>query len=673
MIVRELLTKIGYKVDKGTEDKANQSFERVKGWARELGLVLGAGAVVLGFKRMVDAASDVEETLNVVSTAFGDNAQSVLDWAKTHAEAAGRSEYQLRSYAAALGQVVAPTLQNDKATADLSTSLAALTVDMASFNNETEADTLGALRSGLIGSYEPLQRFGVVMNVATLETFAAAKGIRKKMKDMSEAEKVQLRYNFIMERTAKQQGDAIRTAGGYANMVKRLEGTLLDLQVNLGKLFLPAMTAVVEALASATKAVGEFVYENKVPLMAAVNAVGNALNWAKLILVGFYEASGWAKIAMIGLAVALSMVLGVSKKVLITQTLLLAKFILIGAVIAGVILILDDLWKAFTTGEGVLAGFFGEFKAVADESDSYAVAIGRMLTNALDFWIEYFGGLRGAASGTIDEILNTFQPLFDWWYEWVGLPGEIFGIIASGIDVFIADSYRVFAAWYQSIWNGLALAVDGWLLEFDRYWTDLVVTLEGIGQDVMSILGDAWAAVTAFVQARIDFWRGLFEGLASDVASVFEGIAATIKGAIDNIVGWFADKLEPIIDEIRTAAEFWGNAFGGVTKFVGEVATDIGEAIGAIDAETAGPGGQVIAAAAAPPPMIGGPEIILPPPAAGRAGGDVNANQNIEVNVSAPGGDGPGIAAAVAPAVGRAAADGNRRTAQQLLLGGVTP
>lgn len=698
MIVRELLTLVGYKVDKTAEKKASKSFEWLKGKAQELGLVLGAGAVVLGFKRMVDAASDAEETLNVVSTAFGDQADMVLDWAAKHAQAAGRSQYSLREYAAALGQVTAPTLQNSEATAELSTNLAALTVDMASFNNETEQDTLGALRSGLIGSYEPLQRFGVVMNVATLETFAASKGIRKKMKDMSEAQKVMLRYNFIMERTANQQGDAIRTAGGYANMTKRLGGVLKDLQTNMGKLFLPVMVKVIEALVEVTNVIGEFIYENEVPLRFAINAVANALQWVKVMVLGLAEAFRES-----GLIIQ-TIVVGIGVRLLMLKAPIVLTFGLWAVAIAGIILLLDDLWSAFTTGEGVMAGWFNEFKAVAGETDSYAVAVGRSLGTALDFWIEYFTGAKDAS-----------QPFTDWLYDWVTLPGELLGAIAAETNVLVQSAIRTAAGWVRTLQGYIRgfiayvrdiapLASEFIAQSFESIWPFLVMVFEGIVSDIKAVLDTIWTAingffvgisnainaifgpihqtimdaltaafdaVSAFIMARVEFWRGIFATLGAAIATTFEAMGATIKAAIDSIVGWFTDQLEPVIAQIREAFEFWQGTFGGVTKFVGEIATDIGEAIGAIDTPAATPGGQLVAAAAGAPPMLG-PTVIAPPPAAGRAGGDVTASQSIEVNVNAPGGDGPTIAAAVAPAVGRAAADGNRRTAQQLLIGGAT-
>lgn len=704
MIVRELLTLVGYKVDKQAEQKASKSFDWLKGKAQELGLVLGAGAVVLGFKRMVDAASAVDENLNVITTAFEAQSESVLEWAKNAGEASGRSQYHMRQYAAALGAVVGPTLKNSEATADLSTNMAQLAVDLGSFYDATDEEALMALKAGLIGSIEPLQRFGVAMNVSALEAFAESKGIRKKIKDMTEAEKVQLRYRFIIDRTTKAQGDAAKTSDSYANLVKRLDGKIHELQVTLGRAFIPAMSALVKGITDVVKTIGEFIEENEGPLKAALDATANAFRLVTALLRGFYESSVIAKLGFTALVGAVMLLNVSTRKLLITKTLLLLKFILLAAVIAGVIVILDDLWKGITTGEGVLAGFVGELGAVAAETDSYAIAIGRSLGTALDYWIEYFTGVKGAS-----------QPVTDWLYDWGTLPGELLGAIVAETNVLVQNAIRAVGGWIRTLNSYVddfvayisdiaPVAAEFIAQSFESIWPFVVMVFEGIADDIGSVFETIWTAiegffvgianaidtfvgpihaaimgalaaafdaVSAFIMARVEFWRGVFGTLALAIATAFETAGATIKGAIDSIVTWFSDRLAPIIEQIKTAVDFWQGTFGGVTKFVGEVATDIGQAIGAIDAPAATPGGQLVAAAAAAPPMMLGPQFIAPP-AAGRAGGDVNATQSIEVNVNAPGGDGPGIAAAVAPAVGRAAADSNRRTAQQLLIGGAT-
>lgn len=534
MIVRELLTRIGYDVDPKAEKKAVSGFQRVKDAAGKLGIALSVGAVAIGFKKMVDAASDVEETMNVVTTAFEDQADSVLRWAQESGAAAGRSEFAMREYAATVGAVVGPTLGSAEATADLSTSMAQLAVDLGSFFNATDQEALDALRAGLIGSSEPMLRFGVNMNVAALEAFALAQGITKSMKDMTEAEKIQLRYQFIMARTTKAQGDATKTSGGFANQLKRLEGNVRDLAVTIGKQF-------VGNAANALKVLNQLLVVIKGQLVSVIRLLLAPFKLLGALMIGMWEASiGW-KVALGGLILAFVALRAASVKVLIVHGLLALKWLLIGAIIFAVILIIEDLWNALRGGNSVIGGVIDQFWFLHDQSGSVFDAIGEMLRTAVDFWIEYFTGIPEGTKHIGTMLVNA----------WKDITEKISGFFKSQIDLIVT------------------------------YWDD------------------------AFTR---------------------------ILNAAERFINRF---LSP---EILKRLEFVGNLIG----------------LGDDEAARA-------------------PARIAVPGSPAAGGGNVQSRQTIEVNVNAPGGDGPAIAGAVAPAVGRAAADGNRRTAQQLLAGGATP
>lgn len=54
---------------------------------------------------------------------------------------------------------------------------------------------------------------GIDLSVATLKEYALAQGITKSWTEMTQAEKVMLRYRYLMDNTAQQQGDFARTNG----------------------------------------------------------------------------------------------------------------------------------------------------------------------------------------------------------------------------------------------------------------------------------------------------------------------------------------------------------------------------------------------------------------------------------------------------------------------------
>lgn len=383
MIVRELLTRIGYDVDPRAEQRVKRGFKRVVDAAGRLGFALSAGAVAIGFQRVLNAASDVEETLNVVETAFEDQTAAVLQWARTSGEAAGRSEFAMREYAATVGAVVGPTLGSAEATAELSANMAQLAVDLGSFFNATDDDALQALRSGLIGQSEPLLRFGVAMNVAALDAFALQQGIGKTTKQMTEAEKITLRYRFILANTTKAQGDAEKTAGSFANQLKRLFGNLRDLAVAIGKQVLPGAADFLVTLNDIVKAI-------KGPLISVLRLLTAPIKLVITTIAGLVV--GLGQLNTVG-KVVFSALLGA---VLALKAPFIITFAIIGGLVVAAILIIEDLWLSLTEGRGVIAGVAGEFMAMFDETGSALEAFVGIFANAIDFWVEKLFGVEDA-------------------------------------------------------------------------------------------------------------------------------------------------------------------------------------------------------------------------------------------------------------------------------------
>ncbi|NIQ97566.1 MAG: hypothetical protein GWN87_27860, partial [Desulfuromonadales bacterium] len=273
MIVRELLTRVGFQTDRRSIRTADSAISGLKRAAGALAAVFAGGALAQGVRQMVELASDAEETRNVIRESFGQSAEAVQDWAAQQADAVGRSRFQLEEYAATLGAIITPLTGNAEASAAMSQELAQLAVDLGSFFNAAETDVLAALKSGLIGSTEPMMKFGVVMTQANLEAFRLEQGIGKSVKQMTEAEKTTLRYQFILSKTTAAQGDAARTADGYANLTKRLQANLKDLGTEIGFALLPGAIDLLNTLVALTQTVRD----NLGPALDSLLRVGRAL------------------------------------------------------------------------------------------------------------------------------------------------------------------------------------------------------------------------------------------------------------------------------------------------------------------------------------------------------------------------------------------------------------
>lgn len=236
------------------------------------------GALAAGLKTSVTSAAALEETMSKLSQVFGANSAEVEEFASRAAAATGRSRTDFLNYANDIQTVVQPMLGVGKASTDMSTKLAMLAVDLASFNDEADADVLTALRSGLIGSTEPLRRFGIVLTQASLQEFALSQGINKSLKSMTEQEKVMLRFQFIMARSNKAQGDAERTSGSFTNKVKGLQAAMGDLGEAIGGIFIGATGKdFIGGITSMIRAVESFFTDNKKGLQTILGLFSDLL------------------------------------------------------------------------------------------------------------------------------------------------------------------------------------------------------------------------------------------------------------------------------------------------------------------------------------------------------------------------------------------------------------
>lgn len=221
----------------------------------------------------VDLASQLTEVQNVVDTTFGDMASKVDDFTKTSIQDYGISELtvkQISSRFQALGtsvgitsqQVANGTAVTNKALmsqnntlykttdsmADMSLNLTRLAGDMASFYDVDQADVAKSLQSIFSGTIAPLRKYGLDLTQATLSEWAMKNGLDANIKSMTQAEKVLLRYNYVMANTQAAQGDFAKTANTWANSVRVLKQEFQAWGSIIGSVIINALKPFVQAL-----------------------------------------------------------------------------------------------------------------------------------------------------------------------------------------------------------------------------------------------------------------------------------------------------------------------------------------------------------------------------------------------------------------------------------------
>ena len=197
----------------------------------------------------IELASDLEEVQNVVDVTFGtEGAGKVEKWAKEASKQFGLTELQAKRYASTLGAMMKSNGMTEDEILTLSTDLAGLAADMASFYNMDFDTAFGKIQSGLAGMSMPLRQIGIDMTETAVSAYAMAQGYEKSFNEMSTAEQTLLRYKYLMSVTADAQGDFARTADSYANSQRRMQTGFDTLKAKLGESLLPIATAVSNAI-----------------------------------------------------------------------------------------------------------------------------------------------------------------------------------------------------------------------------------------------------------------------------------------------------------------------------------------------------------------------------------------------------------------------------------------
>lgn len=240
------------KWDKAAKESTDNISNNFSGMLKKL--VAGFSAVKIGKalldvgKAAISAASDLEEVQNVVDVTFGEGASKIEAWAKTAGTQFGLTETQAKRFTSTLGAMMKSAGLTGSEIVDMSTDMAGLAADMASFYNLDFDTAFQKIRSGISGETEPLKQLGINMSVANLNAFALQKGLSKTFEQMTQGEQTMLRYQYMMAATSDAQGDFARTSDGYANSMRTLETNIENLKTKLGDILLPAVTEVVAGL-----------------------------------------------------------------------------------------------------------------------------------------------------------------------------------------------------------------------------------------------------------------------------------------------------------------------------------------------------------------------------------------------------------------------------------------
>lgn len=480
--------------------------------------VLGAAGVAA--KKFADKASDLNESQNAVNVVFGKGSKIIGDFAKVADKQAGLSMQQLNELVVPLGASFRNYGDSATTAANKSVTLAKRAADMASVFNTSVPEALEAIQAGLRGEADPLEKFGVGLNAAAVQSKAMSMGLAKTAAELTNADMAQARYALILDQTSRFQGDFVRTSDQAANAARINAAQQENLEASLGKGLLPAYKTIVTIIGQATQFMAEHQSAVKV---AAVAITGLAAAVVSINLaMKVYEAGAIAVRAATAAWTAAQWLLNAALNANPIGIVILALVALGAALVV--------LWTKSETFRNIVTGTWNAIKAttvtvwdfIRDHLKAIMAALLIVLTGGLGALVVLavakwdaiksgtsaaWGAIKGAVSGAVSAVRSAISGGFD----------AAENAASSAVNRIESTVKRVFGA-LGGIVKGAVGAVRSGAAALAGAFSPITGALE-------DIIGVAERAI------------GMLQSVADKVSSV-GGIVGKAKGLLGHIPGF---------------------------------------------------------------------------------------------------------------------------------------
>lgn len=516
----------------------------MKGVAKAFAAALSVKAIADFSKEAIKLGSALQEVQNVVDVTFTTMNDEINEFAKNAAKTAGLSETMAKQYAGSFGAMAKSFGFAEQSAYTMATSLTQLSGDVASFYNISQDMAYTKLKSVFSGETESLKDLGIVMTQTALDDFAMRKGLKKTTSQMSEQEKVALRYQFILENLQGATGDFVRTQDGWANQTRVLSLQFDQLKATIGQGLIMALTPVIQVIndiiASLQTLADKFrdfmasvfggssgsdvsgmlgdAASNAYELADGITAAGNA---AKKSLAGFDEISRLSEPADASSATS-----GASDIAL-----------------PGITVPYEEVESAT---DGLIAKITEAMESIKQSLEPYA----ELFLPTIDAWRLSFEGFPEIISPALEQIRESFS----------GLMADTLAPFAEYlITQFIPDVSNTFSQTLAPIFTDvMAAAIQIFASDFENtcLWIDeLCNNLTTAFELVKKIFTDMCESMSAgwdehggsILDGIIEFKDGLWE----TIWYIYDSI---VKPVIDNcteMVSWLWDKhLKPLWDDL---------------------------------------------------------------------------------------------------------------------------
>lgn len=349
-------------------------------------------AISYGIGTTLKSAMAAEGAYNKFNTVFGEHKDDMLEFVEGLRKEMPTATHEIIMLAAGLGDLLIPMgIARSEAT-EMTQGFLTLSNKIAAFNDVSPKEVIEAIGSALVGSSEPMRRFGVDTRVTTLEATALTAGLIKEGETFAKLTpeiRAQVTAQAVLIQITNQSADAIEGFSENQDSALRrtqdLQASITDASVEIGNALLPLYDSILKKLLPIVENMAIWIKENP--------------KLTKIIIIGVAALTGL--VAVLGL-------IGLILPVIITLVALLTAvsapwLLIITAIIVVIGLFIAIGWMLYKDWNYIMEGFkiiFREFKENVINA----------FTKVKDFFVNVWNEIKNIIGGAIDWLMEKIQP-----------------------------------------------------------------------------------------------------------------------------------------------------------------------------------------------------------------------------------------------------------------------
>lgn len=217
-----------------------------------IGVTAFACVAIAGAKKIIDSTTELStaygENFSKMNVVFKDTQQEAQNLTQSLAKSFDLSKKSVTEMVASTGDLLTGFGFAQDEALNLTKNIVTLGGDLASFSNIEggSAEAVEKLRKGLLGETENLKSLGIVVNETIMKEKARQLGLSDNLKTLTEAEKIELRYQIAIDQSKNAIGDYARTQDSLANRQRAFKAQLEDTMTSIGTILEPVKMKIVD-------------------------------------------------------------------------------------------------------------------------------------------------------------------------------------------------------------------------------------------------------------------------------------------------------------------------------------------------------------------------------------------------------------------------------------------